>query len=343
MRSILVSGGMGFIGSNLIRHLLTTHDDVYIVNLDALTYAANPRNLADIAADRRLGVRYRFVHGDIRDAATVRAAMAGCWGVAHLAAETHVDRSLSAAQEFVSTQVQGTATLLEAARDAGVRRFLHVSTDEVYGDIPAGHASGEEDVLRPRSPYAASKAAAEQFCLAFHSSYAVPAVISRASNTIGPYQYPEKVVPLFATNALLNQPLPLYGDGSQVRDWLFVGDHCRALDLLLHAGAPGEVYNLGAQNGITNLELARRILALLGKPEALIRHVSDRPGHDRRYALDCAKITRLGWRPLQTLDSALELTVRWYRDNPGWWQAARNADFDAYYERQYAARLALAD
>ncbi|MGI8552114.1 MAG: dTDP-glucose 4,6-dehydratase [Dehalococcoidia bacterium] len=342
MRTILVTGGMGFIGSNLIRFLLQTHADLRIVNLDKLTYAGNPRNLEDVTATPDLAGRYRFIQADICDRTAVHEAMAGCWGVVHLAAETHVDRSIVDWQQFIETEVSGTVTLLDAARQAGIQRFLHVSSDEVYGDIPAGERSSEGDPSRPRSPYAAAKAAAEQFCFAFHATYGVPVLISRASNTIGPNQHLEKAVPLFATNALLDKPLPIYGDGRQVRDWLFVFDHCRALDLLLQEGTPGAVYNVGAGNEATNLEVAEGILALLGKPLSLIQHIGDRQGHDRRYALDSSKIGRLGWRPGASFEAALAATVLWYRDNLDWWQSVRDRKFETYYESHYGERLAAA-
>ncbi|MGI8554391.1 MAG: dTDP-glucose 4,6-dehydratase [Dehalococcoidia bacterium] len=343
MRKILVTGGMGFIGSNLIRLLLQEHADIELVNIDKLTYAGNPLNLADVASDPDLGTRHRFVQGDICDPSLVRELMAGCWGVAHLAAESHVDRSISGWRQFLETEVAGTATLLEAARDAGVQRFLHVSTDEVYGDIPAGKRSVETDPLRPRSPYAAAKASAEQFCLAFNTTYNVPVVISRASNNVGPYQHPEKAVPLFTTNALLDQPLPIYGDGLQVRDWIYVIDPCRALDLLLHQGISGEIYNVGAGNEATNLEVVEGILRLLNKPRSYIRHISDRQGHDRRYALDSSKVEQLGWSRRENFESALSKTVAWYRENQWWWGRVRNADYDTYYEGLYGARIAASE
>jgi dTDP-glucose 4,6-dehydratase len=337
MKTILVTGGAGFIGSNFIHHLLSTYD-YHVVNLDALTYAGNLDNLRDIENDPR----YRFVHGDICDAELVGALMREADAVVNFAAETHVDRSLMEAGSFIRTDVLGTYVLLEAARRHGVGRFLHISTDEVYGDIPLGVSSREDDVLRPRSPYAASKAGAEMQCRAFHEIYGLPVVVSRGSNNIGPCQHVEKAVPLFVTNALSDQPIPLYGDGLQVRDWQYVADHCRALDLLLHHGAAGEAYNVGAGNERPNIEVLTAILDLLDKPRGLIRHIEDRPGHDRRYSLDSSKVRALGWTPQHGFEAALETTVRWYVDNRWWWEKVRSGDFQAYYDRLYADRLAKA-
>ncbi len=342
MTRYLITGGCGFIGSNFIRYLLAVDPDAEIVNLDALTYAGNPENLRDVERDPR----YRFVHGDIRDADTVREAMRDVDVVVNFAAETHVDRSLLDAGDFVRTDVYGTFVLLnEAAKlPAGqLRRFLHISTDEVYGDVPPGRSSTESDRLHPRSPYSASKAGAEMMCLAFRETYGLPVIISRGSNTFGPYQYPEKVLPLFITNALDDQPLPVYGDGRQVRDWLFVDDHCRALRVILDRGEPGEVYNVAAGNERTNLEVAHAVLDALEKPRSLIRHVEDRPGHDRRYSLDTAKVRGLGWSPCARWEDALAATVRWYRDHREWWERIKlDPRFQEYYRRQYADRLAKA-
>ncbi len=338
MKRVLVTGGAGFIGSNFVHHLLETEPDVSIVNLDNLTYAGNLDNLRGLEGDRR----HEFVHGDIRDAALVRRLLDGVDAVANFAAETHVDRSLLEGGEFVLTDVYGTYILLNAAREAGVGRFLHVSTDEVYGVPPPGTSSAETDLLHPRSPYSASKAGGEMLCLAFHETYGLPVVISRGSNNIGPCQHVEKAVPLFVTNALLGEPLPLYGDGAQVRDWQYVRDHCRALRLLLERGEPGEAYNVGAGNERPNVEVAETILDLLDRPRNLIRFISDRPGHDRRYSLDCSKIRALGWAPEHDFESALETTVRWYVDNRWWWEKVRAGDFEAYYRDLYANRLANA-
>jgi dTDP-glucose 4,6-dehydratase len=330
---VLVTGGCGFIGSHFVRHLLTTYPEYGVVNLDKLTYAGNPANLADVAGQSR----YRFVRGDICDAALVREVMTGCDAVVNLAAESHVDRSIQDAGAFIRTDVYGTWVLLEAARALRVGRYLQVSTDEVYGSIGRG-AFRETDPLRPSSPYAASKAGGDQMVLAYWTMHRLPVLISRGANTFGPNQYPEKVIPLFITNALDDQPLPLYGDGRQVRDWLYVIDHCAALDLLLHKGAEGEVYNVGVGSELENIALTRRILALLGKPNSLIRPVADRPGHDRRYALDTIKLRALGWQPGHGFDDALAATVAWYRANEAWWRPLKSGEFRAYYERQYGAR-----
>jgi dTDP-glucose 4,6-dehydratase len=330
---VLVTGGCGFIGSHFVRHLLTTYPEYGVVNLDKLTYAGNPANLADVAGQSR----YRFVRGDICDAALVREVMTGCDAVVNLAAESHVDRSIQDAGAFIRTDVYGTWVLLEAARALRVGRYLQVSTDEVYGSIGRG-AFRETDPLRPSSPYAASKAGGDQMVLAYWTTHRLPVLISRGANTFGPNQYPEKVIPLFITNALDDQPLPLYGDGRQVRDWLYVIDHCAALDLLLHKGAEGEVYNVGVGSELENIALTRRILALLGKPNSLIRPVADRPGHDRRYALDTIKLRALGWQPGHGFDDALAATVAWYRANEAWWRPLKSGEFRAYYERQYGAR-----
>jgi dTDP-glucose 4,6-dehydratase len=336
VRRILVTGGCGFIGSNLVRHLLRAHPDVEVVNLDALTYAGNPANLADLADEPR----YRFVCGDIADARLVAALIAGCWGVAHVAAETHVDRSLLEGGAFIRTNVLGTYTLLLAARDAAVQRFLHVSTDEVYGPTPPGVLFREDAPFAPRSPYAASKAGGEHQARAFFESHGLPVVVTRGVNTVGPYQYPEKMVPLFATNALLNEPLPLYGEGRQARDRLDVEDHCRAIDHVLHEGEPGEAYNVAAGNEADNRTVAEMIVDLLEKPHDLIQPVPDRPGHDDRYALDAAKLRALGWSPTRGLAAVIERAVLWYRDNEAWWRPLRDSDFRRYYQRQYGARLA---
>jgi dTDP-glucose 4,6-dehydratase len=330
---VLVTGGAGFIGSHFIRHLLTSYPEYRVVNLDKLTYAGNPANLADLAGHPR----YRFVKGDIGDAPLVREVMAGSDAVVNFAAESHVDRSIQDAGDFVRTDVIGTWVLLEAARHLGIGRYLQVSTDEVYGSIAAG-AFRETDPLHPSSPYAASKAGGDHMVLAYWATHRLPVLVSRASNNFGPNQYPEKVIPLFITNALDDTPLPLYGDGRQVRDWLYVLDHCRALDLVLHKGAEGEVYNVGGGVELENIDLTRRILTLVGKPESLIRPVTDRPGHDRRYALDTAKLRALGWKPAHRFDDALAATVAWYRANEAWWRPIKSGEFRQYYARQYGGR-----
>ncbi len=330
----LVTGGCGFIGSHFIRRYLAAHPEGEVVNLDLLTYAGNPDNLADVAGDPR----YHFVHADVNDAAAVQRALAGCDTVVHFAAESHVDRSLLDAIPFIRTNVEGTATLLAAAHEAGVRRFLHISTDEVYGDVPAPRVSDEQDCLLPRSPYAASKAAAEMLCRAYIETYRLPLIVARCSNVYGPNQFPEKLIPLFVTNAISGQPVPVYGDGQQQRDWTYVDDACAAFDFLLERGRPGENYNVTAENVRRNIDVVQALLAALDRPASLIRFVRDRPGHDARYAMSAAKLRALGWKPAHAWADAFPRTVRWYAEHPTWWQQARNQAFDAYYERQYSAR-----
>ena len=330
---ILVTGGAGFIGSNFVRHVLTTHPNDSVVNLDKLTYAGNPQNLSDLAGEPR----YRFVQGDICDGALVRDLMAGADVVVHFAAETHVDRSNAGADEFLRTNVTGTFTLLEAARERKIGRFVAIGTDEVYGSVTRG-ASRELDPLNPSNPYSASKAAADLLARAYWTTHRLPVVVTRSSNNFGPYQYPEKVIPLFVTNALEGKPLPLYGDGKNVRDWLYVIDNCAAVDLVLRKGKDGEIYNIGGSNEVENIVLTRQILRLTGKPETLITPVSDRPGHDRRYALDSGKVHALGWKPAHPFPAALEKTVEWYRAHEAWWRPIKSGEFRAYYERQYSAR-----
>ncbi|HME95160.1 MAG TPA: dTDP-glucose 4,6-dehydratase [Methylomirabilota bacterium] len=328
---ILVTGGAGFIGSNYVRHVLAAHPGDSVVNLDKLTYAGNLENLRDVEHDPR----YSFVHGDICDGPRVREAMRGVDAVVHFAAETHVDRSNRGADDFLRTNVTGTFTLLEAARELGVGRFLAVSTDEVYGSIAEG-AARETDPLNPSNPYSASKAAADLLVRAYWTTHRLPVLITRSSNNFGPYQYPEKVIPLFVTNALEGQPLPLYGDGRNVRDWLYVLDNCAAIDLVLRRGRDGEIYNIGGSTEVENIALTRRILSLLGRPESLIRPVTDRPGHDRRYALDSGKVKTLGWTPATTFDAALAATVEWYRGHESWWRPIKTGAFRQYYQSQYA-------
>ncbi len=332
---ILVTGGAGFIGSHFVRHLLAEKEN-QVVNLDALRYSGNLDNLKDVEGDPR----YRFIHGDICETALVDKVLREhrIEAIVNFAAETHVDRSIMEPSGFVRTDVVGTSVLLEAARAAGVQRFVQVSTDEVYGEVPKGR-SVESDPLVPRSPYAASKAAGDLLALSYFTTYRFPVLVTRGSNTFGPNQYPEKFIPLFVTNALEDQPLPLYGDGLQQRDWLYVQDHCEAIALVLKKGMPGQVYNLGAGQERPNLEVAEAILGLLGKPRSLLRHVTDRPGHDRRYALNCEKITTLGWTPRFPFGEALKSTVGWYRENASWWRKIKSGEFRAYYEKMYGARL----
>ncbi|HZT73241.1 MAG TPA: dTDP-glucose 4,6-dehydratase [Terriglobales bacterium] len=333
---LLVTGGAGFIGSNFVRHALRAQRDLELTNLDALTYAGNLENLAELEADPR----YRFVHGDICDAALVDRLMAGQDAVVHLAAESHVDRSILDAAAFIRTNVQGTQTLLDAARRRQVARFVHVSTDEVYGSLGAEGKFTEASPLAPNSPYAASKAAAELLVRAAFHTHGQPVVITRGSNNYGPYQFPEKFIPLAIANALAGQPVPLYGEGKNVRNWIHVADHCAGIWAALERGRAGAVYNLGGDDEVDNLTLLRRILARLGRDESLIRFVPDRPGHDFRYALDSALARReLGWRPALSLDEGLDRTVAWYRANGAWLERARDGAYRSYYETQYRARL----
>jgi dTDP-glucose 4,6-dehydratase len=335
---VLVTGGCGFIGSNFVRRLFEARGDrVSVVNLDKLTYAANPANVADVAGLPN----YRFLQGDIVDPDVVRVAMDGCDAVVNFAAETHVDRSLLGDASFIETDVRGVFVLLEEARRQGVRKFIQISTDEVYGSIAQG-SFHEESPLHPRNPYAASKAGGDRLAYSYFASYRLPVVITRASNNYGPYQYPEKLIPLFVTNAIDGEALPLYGDGRNVRDWLYVEDHAAAIDFLLEAGEPGETYNIAGGNEAENIDITRRVLELLGRPESLIRFVDDRQGHDRRYSLDAGKLTRLGFRASTPFDEGLERTVRWYRQREDWWRPVkeRDAAYREFYRTQYGDRLA---
>ena len=333
MVDILVTGGAGFIGSNFVRYALDTRSDWRVTTLDKLTYAGRRENLHDVMAHPR----HQFVHGDICDAAVSAPLVERSNVVVHFAAETHVDRSIAAAGAFIKTDVEGTFVLLEAARRApGLRCFIQISTDEVYGSVATG-ASRETDELKPRNPYSASKAGADRLAYSYWATYRVPVIITRASNNYGPYQFPEKVIPLFATNAIDDVPLPLYGDGGNVRDWLHVTDHCRAIDLLIEKGSTGEVYNVGGGNEVANVDLTHRILDALGKPRSLIRPVADRPGHDRRYCLDTTKLRSLGWSPQIAFAAGLRDTLEWYRANEGWWRPLKEQDsqFKSYYQTQY--------
>jgi dTDP-glucose 4,6-dehydratase len=336
MVEVLVTGGAGFIGSNFVRYALRSHPDWRVTTLDKLTYAGRRENLQDVAEHPR----HTFVHGDIGDAAVSGPLVERSNIVVHFAAETHVDRSIMAAGDFIRTDVEGTFVLLEAARRAGaLRRFVQISTDEVYGSVPTG-SSRESDELKPRNPYAASKAGADRLAYSYWATYDVPVVITRASNNYGPYQFPEKIIPLFVTNAIDDIPVPLYGDGRNVRDWLHVDDHCRAVDLLTERGASGEVYNIGGGNDIMNVDLTHRILAALGKPASLIKPVADRLGHDRRYSLDTTRLRDLGWAPDVPFDEGLLATVEWYRQNEWWWRPIKERDpaFRSYYQAQYDRR-----
>jgi dTDP-glucose 4,6-dehydratase len=336
MAEVLVTGGAGFIGSNFVRYALGAHPDWHVTTLDKLTYAGRLETLHDVIEHPR----HTFVRGDVADANVAAPLVRASDIVVHFAAETHVDRSILNAGEFITTDVFGTFVLLEAAREAThLRRFIQISTDEVYGSVPEG-SSVETDELRPRNPYSASKAGADRLAYSYFATYEVPVVITRASNNYGPYQFPEKVIPLFVTNLIDDLPVPLYGDGGQIRDWLHVNDHCRGVDLLIDAGANGEVYNIGGGNHVRNVDLTHRILELTGKDEVLIRRVTDRQGHDRRYSLDTTKLQKLGWAPQARFEEGLAETVAWYRANEWWWRPIKDADpaFRAYYDNQYGNR-----
>jgi dTDP-glucose 4,6-dehydratase len=331
-KHILVTGGAGFIGSTFVQRVLSAWPACRVTVLDKLTYAGNLANLQDVAGNSR----FRFVQGDIADRAIVQQCLANVDAVVNFAAETHVDRSIQDAASFVLTDVYGLQVLLAAAREAEVKRFVQVSTDEVYGDIAEG-ASKESDALQPRSPYAASKAGGELLARSYWITHQFPVLITRGSNTFGPRQYPEKLIPLFITNALDAQPVPVYGDGQQVRDWISVEDHCAGIETVLLYGEPGEAYNVGGGNPQSNIELTLQLLALCGRGPELIRHVVDRKGHDRRYALDSAKLQALGWQPRQPFAEALAATVAWYRAHEDWWRPLRGTtDFAEHYNRTYS-------
>ena len=334
-KTILITGGAGFIGSNLIHFFLNNHPDCRIINLDKLTYAGNLDNLRDIENDPR----YEFIQGDIRDKEMVRKVMARADIVVHLAAETHVDRSIMDAGEFVLTDVYGTFVLLEALKNSKTEVFLHISTDEVYGSRDEGFFT-EDDALNPSSPYAASKTGADRLAYSYVVTYGLPIIIIRPSNNYGPYQYPEKFIPLFVSNALEDKDLPLYGKGGNVRDWLYVGDHCQAIELILHQGVLGEAYNVGANNEVQNIEVAETIVSLLEKPKTLIKFVKDRLGHDRRYAIDCTKLKALGWQPQRNFAAGLAETVKWYQTNQEWWQKIKyqDEDFKSFHNKYYKDR-----
>jgi dTDP-glucose 4,6-dehydratase len=334
---ILVTGGAGFIGSNFIHYMLEQHPDYVIINLDKLTYAGNLENLQSVA-DRD---NYRFIKGDILDRELLTPLFReGLDAVINFAAESHVDRSIMEPDVFVKTNVLGTQVLLDLARTYGVRKFMQISTDEVYGTLGESGYFSEVTPLAPNSPYSASKAGADLLVRAYHETFGLPVNITRCSNNYGPYQFPEKLIPLMIKNALEDLPLPIYGDGSNVRDWLHVEDHCRAVDLVLHHGKNGEVYNIGGNHERTNLEIVRTILAHLGKPESLIQFVEDRPGHDKRYAIDATKIRReLGWTPKYTFAVGIKQTIDWYLEHREWWQRIVSGQYKEYYQKQYAGRL----
>ena len=336
MKRLMVAGGAGFIGSNYVHYLLRNHPDYAVLVYDKLTYAGNLDNLADVTDDPR----YAFVQGDICDRAKVSEALEGheIDTIVNFAAETHVDRSLSGPDAFIQTDVFGTFVLLEAAKELGLERYHQVSTDEVYGQVLEG-SSVETDPLETRSPYSASKAGGDLMVLAYHTSYGLPVTITRGSNNIGPYQYPEKVVPLFVTNAIDDLPLPIYGDGHQMRDYQYVEDHCAGIDTVLHRGELGEIYNLGTGSETRNIDMAHKLLELLGKPTSLLQYVTDRPGHDRRYSLNVDKIRALGWQSQHTFEQAMEETVRWYVDNEWWWRKIKSGElYRQYYQAHYSGR-----
>ena len=337
--TILVTGGAGFIGSNFVRFILTNTDNVAVINLDSLTYSGNLENLADVENDPR----YTFVRGDIRDRELLRGLFRQnrISGVIHFAAESHVDRSIISAKPFVDTNIDGTLSLLETGRECGVERFLQVSTDEVYGSLGAEGKFTEETPLAPNSPYSASKASADMLVRAFVHTHDFPAIITRCSNNYGPYQFPEKLIPLMILNAMEDRSLPVYGDGMNVRDWIYVEDHCEGVWEVYRRGRVGEVYNLGGDCEKPNIEIVRSILSLLDKPESLISYVKDRPGHDRRYAMDIGKIQKeLGWHPKTDFETGLEKTVRWYRENPAWCASVRSGEYRSYINSWYE-KLAL--
>ena len=329
---LLVAGGAGFIGSGYVRHRLASHPEDSITVYDKLTYAGRPENLQGLPADR-----VELVEGDIADREAARAAIEGCDAVVNFAAESHVDRSIESPGEFITTDVFGAFVLLEAARDAGIRH-LQISTDEVYGSIEDGSFT-EDSSLDPSSPYAASKAGGDLIAAAFHHTYGAEALVCRSSNNYGPFQHPEKLIPLCILNALARDPLPVYGDGMQVRNWLFVDDNCAAIDTVLERGKPGEIYNVGGPDELPNIEVVRKICELTGHDESLIEHVADRPGHDRRYSLSSEKVRGLGWAPRVSFEEGLERTVAWYGDNAWWWEPIRSGEYREYYERQYGRAL----
>jgi dTDP-glucose 4,6-dehydratase len=327
---LLITGGAGFIGSNFIRHILKKYPDYKIINLDKLTYCGNLENLKDIENNSN----YSFVKGDICDKEIVDKLVSQVDVIIHFAAETHVDRSITDAITFIETDVIGTFTLLEAARKHNVKKFIQISTDEVYGEIKEGSFK-ETDELKPRNPYSAAKAAADRLAYSFFATYKLPVIITRSSNNYGPYQYPEKVIPLFVTNLLEGKKVPLYGDGLNIRDWLFVDDNCEAIDFILHNGKLGEVYNVAGKSEVTNLELTKFILKELGKDESFIEHVKDRPGHDKRYSLNINKVQQLGWQPKHNFQEAMKQTIQWYKNNNDWWKKIKDGTFQEYYNKQY--------
>ncbi len=332
--NLLITGGAGFIGSNFIRYILNQYPDYRVINLDKLTYSGNLENLRDIENNPR----YAFVKGDICDEKIVdRLVARQPDAILNFAAETHVDRSIMSAQDFIRTDILGTQTLLEAAKKYSIQKYVQISTDEVYGSIKKGSFT-EKSSLKPNSPYAASKTAADLMVRAYHKTFDLPVVITRSSNNFGPYQYPEKLIPLFATNLLEDKKVPVYGDGQQIRDWLYVMDNCQGIDYVLHYGQTGEIYNISSHNERTNLEITGIILEELDKDEGCVEYVKDRPGHDRRYSLDSNKLRQLGWQPQYDFEEAMALTVQWYKDNKDWWQPLKSGQYLEYYRKQYQDR-----
>jgi dTDP-glucose 4,6-dehydratase len=337
MKNIMITGGAGFIGANFVIYMLNKYPDYNILVYDKLTYAGNMDNLLDVSDEPR----FNMVRADICDKVTVEQAIQdyNIDTLVNFAAETHVDRSILNPDAFIRTNINGTHTLLEAARKYSLERYHQISTDEVYGDVAPGEASVETDRVAPRSPYAASKTSGDLMALAFFNTYDLPVTITRGANNIGPYQHLEKAVPLFTTNAIDNQPLPVYGDGRQMRDYQYVGDHCAAIDLTLHKGEIGEIYNIGTGDEMENLTMIEIVLETLGRPSSLIRHVTDRPGHDRRYSLNVDKIKALGWQPQYTLPEAVRKTAEWYQNNEWWWRKVKSGEYQEYYQIQYGDRL----
>ncbi len=330
MKKYLITGGAGFIGSNFIHYLFEKYDDVEIENLDKLTYAGNLDNLKDF--ENRPD--YKFAKGDICNQELVEDLMKDCDFVVNFAAESHVDRSIGAPDDFIKTDIYGTFVLLESARKYSIKKFIQISTDEVYGSIENGSFK-ETDPLMPSSPYSASKAGADRLAYSYFVTYNLPVIITRCSNNFGPYQYPEKLIPLFITNAIEDKQLPLYGDGMNVRDWIYVRDHCDAIDFVIKSGVDGEVYNIGGGNEKHNLEITNKILKGLGKSNDLIKYVTDRPGHDRRYSVDCSKLIDLGWQPKNQFDQAMDLTIDWYKNNRWWWEKIKSGEYLEYYKKHY--------
>ena len=330
---ILVTGGAGFIGSNFVEYMMSRHPSYSITVFDALTYASNPDTIKQFMKNRN----FKFIKGDILDMPLLEKAIKGHDWIVHFAAETHVDRSILGPEAFIETNIKGTFNLLEASRKAGVKKFLHISTDEVYGSVARGR-SRESDPLDPTSPYSASKTSADLLAISYHKTFSLPVLITRSSNNFGPRQHPEKFIPLFITNAIELKPLPLYGDGKNVRNWIYVEDNCAGIDTVLHKGVPGEIYNIGGDTEEANLKVAKCILESFCVKESLIKHVKDRLAHDRRYALDSSKLKKLGWKPANTFEQGLALTIKWYANNTNWWLKLKEGAFREYYRKNYRAQ-----